>query len=46
MDPTISDTCMFLATAKKIWDFICRTYSKDRDAARVYEIKIKTGATK
>ena len=46
MEPTISDTCMFLANAKEIWDFIHRTYSKARDAARVYEIKIKTGAMK
>ena len=46
MDPMISDTCMFLTTAKEIWNFICRTYSKAHDAAQVYEIKIKTAATK
>lgn len=46
LDPTISDTCMFLTTAKQIWDYIQRTYSKARDDAQVYEIKIKTGATK
>ena len=33
MEPTISDTCMFLSSAKEIWDFIHRTYSKARDAA-------------
>ncbi|GAV88664.1 UBN2_3 domain-containing protein [Cephalotus follicularis] len=46
MDPTISDTCMFLKTAKEIWDSIRRMYSKDRDAAQLYEIKVKTSATK
>ncbi|GAV76444.1 UBN2_3 domain-containing protein [Cephalotus follicularis] len=46
MDPTISDTCMFLKTAKGIWDSIHRTYSKARDVAQVYEIKVKTSAMK
>ena len=42
MIPEISDTCMFLATAKDIWDAIQQTYSKARDAAQVYEVKVKT----
>ncbi|KAK3437210.1 hypothetical protein EUGRSUZ_C01993 [Eucalyptus grandis] len=46
MDLAISDTCMFLKTAKEIWDSIRRTYSKARDAVQVYEIKVKTSATK
>ena len=46
MEPMISDTCMFMSTAKEIWDFIHRTYSKARDAAQVYEIKVKTAASK
>ncbi|GAV59099.1 UBN2_3 domain-containing protein, partial [Cephalotus follicularis] len=46
LDPTISDTCMFLKTAKEIWDSIHKTYSKVRDVAEVYEIKVKTSATK
>ena len=46
MEPMISDTCMFFSTAKEIWEFIRRTYSKARDAAQVYEIKVKTTATK
>ena len=46
MEPTISDTCMFLTTAKEIWDCIQRTYSKARNIAQVYEIKVKAGATK
>ncbi|XP_034704116.1 uncharacterized protein LOC117928321 [Vitis riparia] len=35
---------MFLATAKDIWDAIQQTYSKARDAAQVYEVKVKTVA--
>ncbi|KAG0463028.1 hypothetical protein HPP92_021504 [Vanilla planifolia] len=46
MDPMISDACMFFGTARKIWDYTCRTYSKANDAAQVYEIKVKTAATK
>ena len=46
MTPEISDTCMFLATTKDIWDAIQQMYSKDRDAAQVYEVKVKTIATK
>ena len=42
----ISDTRMFLATAKDIWDAIQQTYSKARDAAQVYEVKVKTIAAK
>lgn len=46
MSPEISDTCIFLTTAKDIWEAVRQTYSKVRDAAQVYEIKIKTSATK
>ena len=46
MEPMISDTCMFFSTAKEIWEFIRHTYSKARDAAQVYEIKVKIAATK
>ena len=46
MTHDISDTCMFLATAKDIWDAIQQTYSKARDAAQVYEVKVKTIAAK
>ena len=42
MTPEISDTCMFLATAKDIWDAIQQTYSKAIDAAQVYEVKVMT----
>ena len=37
---------MFLATTKDIWDVIQQTYSKARDAAQVYEVKVKTIAAK
>ncbi|KAI6683703.1 hypothetical protein NL676_029616 [Syzygium grande] len=46
MELAISNTCMFLSTAKEIWDSIQRTYSKACDAAQVYEIKVKTSGTK
>ena len=37
---------MFLAMAKDIWDAIQQTYSKSRDVAQVYEVKMKTIAAK
>jgi hypothetical protein len=46
MIPEISDTCMFLSTAKEIWDAIEETYSKAKDAAQVYDVKVKTVAAK
>ena len=46
MTSEISDTCMFLAPTKDIWDAIQQTYSKARDAAQVYEVKVKTIAAK
>ena len=46
MLPEISDTCMFLTTAKEIWEAVRQTYSKVRDAAQIYEIKTKISATK
>ena len=42
----ISDTCMFLVTTKDVWDAIQQTYSKARDSAQVYEVKVKTIAAK
>ena len=46
MTPEISDTCIFLTTAKDIWDAVHQINSKALDAAQVYEIKVKTEATK
>lgn len=40
------DTCMFLSTAKEIWDAVGQKYSKTQEATQVYEIKVKTSATK
>ncbi|KAJ1413324.1 hypothetical protein SESBI_19709 [Sesbania bispinosa] len=40
MIPEISDTCMFLNSAKEIWDALEQTYSKAKDAAQVYEVKL------
>ncbi|KAK3021872.1 hypothetical protein RJ639_047794 [Escallonia herrerae] len=42
----ISDTFMFLPTSKEIWEAAQQTYSKVRDAARVFEIKSKISNTK
>ncbi|KAJ1381714.1 gag-polypeptide of LTR copia-type [Sesbania bispinosa] len=46
MIPEISDTCMFLNSAKEIWDVVEQAYSKAKDAAQVYEVKVKTLAAK
>ncbi|XP_011015916.1 PREDICTED: uncharacterized protein LOC105119472 [Populus euphratica] len=37
---------MFLVTAKDIWDAVRQTYSKVKDAALIYEIKMKLSMTK
>lgn len=46
MTPEISVICMFLAVAKDIWDIIQQRYSKARDAAQVYKVKVKTMVAK
>ncbi|KAI0498121.1 hypothetical protein KFK09_021362 [Dendrobium nobile] len=46
MTPEISDTFMFISTAKNIWDAARQTYSKARDAAQIFEVKVKVGSTK
>nr|XP_027083707.1 uncharacterized protein LOC113706007 [Coffea arabica] len=46
MIPEISDTCMFLPTAKAIWDALHQTYSKVNDAALIYDIKTRTTGAK
>lgn len=46
MIPEISDTCMFLKSAKEIWEAVEQTYSKAKDAAQIYEVKVKTVAAK
>ncbi|KAL5787124.1 hypothetical protein ACOSP7_004073 [Xanthoceras sorbifolium] len=44
MTPEISETCMFLSSAKDIWEATRQTYSKVKDAAQVYKIKTKTSS--
>lgn len=46
MEPSISDTCMFLQNVQGISHIIHCTYSKARDATQIFEIKIMTQATK
>jgi len=42
----ISDTCMFLNSTKEIWEAVEQTYSKAKDAAQIYEVKVKTMGAK
>ena len=37
---------MFLSTTKEIWESVCHTYSKVRDAAQMYELKTRIHNTK
>ncbi|KAJ9543949.1 hypothetical protein OSB04_023656 [Centaurea solstitialis] len=46
MVPEISDTMMFMDNAKDIWNAVQETYSKAKDAAQLYEVKVKTMAAK
>lgn len=46
MMPEISNTCMVLSNANDIYNAIQQTYAKARDTTQVYEIKVKTLATK
>jgi len=46
MIPEITDTCMFLNSAKEIWNAMEQTYSKAKDAAQIYDVKVKTVAAK
>ncbi|KAJ1401796.1 Retrotransposon gag domain [Sesbania bispinosa] len=46
MIPEISDICMFLKSAKEIWEAVEQTYSKAKDAAQIYEVKVKTMGAK
>jgi len=42
MVPEISNTCMFLKSAKEIWGAVEQTYSKAIDVAQIYDVKVKT----
>lgn len=46
MMPEINETCMFLITAKDIWDVVHQTYLKALDATQVYEIKVRIEVAK
>ncbi|KAL0371983.1 UNVERIFIED_CONTAM: hypothetical protein Scaly_0879900 [Sesamum calycinum] len=41
MQPEIGGSYMFLTTAQEIWESVCQTYAKMKDAALMYEIKTK-----
>jgi len=40
MIPEITDTCMFLNSAKEIWNAMEQTYSKAKDATQIYDVKV------
>ena len=44
--PEINDTCMFLKSTKEIWEAVEQTYSKAKDVAQIYDVKVKTVAAK
>lgn len=46
MSPEISDTCMFLPIAIEIQDSIRQAYSKVKDAAQIYELKVNIADAK
>lgn len=42
----IIDTCVFRKSAKEIWEVVGQTYSEAKDAAQIYDLKVKTLETK
>ncbi|KAH1226123.1 hypothetical protein GmHk_11G032873 [Glycine max] len=42
----VSDACMFMKTAKDVWDSCKQNYYEVGDAAQIYEIKMKIATTK
>ena len=46
MESEISQTCLFLSTAKEVWDAIHQAYSRVTDAAQIYEIKTRISGFK
>ena len=46
MVPEVSDACMFMKTAKDVWENCKQNYSKVGDAAQIYEIEMKIAITK
>lgn len=45
MDPSISINCMFLDTAKEIWEFMSRSYSKVKDEALTFDLTVRSYST-
>ena len=46
MQPKIAKPFLFLAMVKEIWDVVTHTYSKQGDAAQVFELMNRIHATK
>jgi len=46
MVPKISDTCMFPKSVKEIWEAVEQPYSKAKDVAQIYDVKVKIVAAK
>ncbi|CAA7404069.1 unnamed protein product [Spirodela intermedia] len=46
MIPEIRRTCLYLSRARAIWENLYQTYSRARDAAQLYELKLKTMTTR
>ena len=46
MQPEMAKPFLFLSTAKEIWDALTHTYSKQGDAAQVFELMNKIQVTK
>ena len=42
----ISGTCVFLTSAKEIWDVVNETYSKVCDTTQIFEIKMRISYTR
>ena len=38
--------CLFLKSAKEIWEAVEQTYSKAKDVAQIYDVKVKTVVAK
>ena len=46
MVPEISDTCMFLKSAKEIWEVVEQTYSETKNFTQIYDVKVRSFLSK
>ena len=46
MVPDIANTCLFLSTAKEIWDTLVQTYTHVGDVYHMYGLRVRIQATK